>query len=422
MLGCNILTHRGFICMVIALLIVMGPILIAIDLTYLTDWVNSFRIGDFYTYLTFIGIVSLWSIFGFASVFWSPKAFTVYMIGLVIILVIHLILGCIHVILLFTKYQSYLINSCLQRHPSRLFWWDLGFDQSAEMKQIYADCTARWHDFTTERIVSWIVYSVVSFISLFFIVRYQRRLMSQRRQQYDQTDDWSDDDTRYADNDEKARLRSSSITYHEVDFPQQEKPKDQVNSVSVTMHRQRQRLFDEIAKRKRAKKQFIRRRSMNNNKANRNSGLVIHPLDLSQDPEAYHPPPMPERTEEESWNRYHEAVNTLQEDEEAIERQRRLDALSAERMEYEAYRAEEPYVDDTTQMIATENQEDNAEEKEEQENAISNRWSTVYNNNTNKYAPLSTTDQQEEDEEEDKQNQALMDPSSSSNNLLDSTS
>ena len=84
------------------------------------------------------------------------------MIGLVIILVIHLILGCIHVILLFTKYQSYLINSCLQRHPSRLFWWDLGFDQSAEMKQIYADCTARWHDFTTERIVSWIVYSVVS--------------------------------------------------------------------------------------------------------------------------------------------------------------------------------------------------------------------------------------------------------------------
>lgn len=28
------------------------------------EWISSLRMGDFYTYLTFIGIVSVWSIYG----------------------------------------------------------------------------------------------------------------------------------------------------------------------------------------------------------------------------------------------------------------------------------------------------------------------------------------------------------------------
>jgi hypothetical protein len=62
--------------------------MIAVDLTYLTgknttqntlrsiftkrnifimkkDWASSMNMGDFYTYLVFIGIVSVWSIYGF---------------------------------------------------------------------------------------------------------------------------------------------------------------------------------------------------------------------------------------------------------------------------------------------------------------------------------------------------------------------
>lgn len=31
------------------------------------EWIDSLKVGDFYTYLTFIGIISLWSIFGFIA-------------------------------------------------------------------------------------------------------------------------------------------------------------------------------------------------------------------------------------------------------------------------------------------------------------------------------------------------------------------
>lgn len=61
----------------------MAPIVIAVDLTFLTgkyahqtskhasnphsitlDFINSMRMGDFYVYLTFIGIISVWSLYG----------------------------------------------------------------------------------------------------------------------------------------------------------------------------------------------------------------------------------------------------------------------------------------------------------------------------------------------------------------------
>lgn len=32
------------------------------------EWINSLQIADFYTYLTFIGVVSVWSIFGFIMI------------------------------------------------------------------------------------------------------------------------------------------------------------------------------------------------------------------------------------------------------------------------------------------------------------------------------------------------------------------
>lgn len=55
-----------------------------------------------------------------------------------------------------------MMNNCLQRHPSRLFWWSLGFEDSEETKQILGGCQATWRGIATERIVSWLVYSILS--------------------------------------------------------------------------------------------------------------------------------------------------------------------------------------------------------------------------------------------------------------------
>lgn len=84
------------------------------------------------------------------------------MIGLVVGIVAAIIVGFIHIMLLFINYRPVLMNSCLQRDPSRLFWWSLGYEDTTEMKQIYANCENQWATFATERIVSYVLYSIIS--------------------------------------------------------------------------------------------------------------------------------------------------------------------------------------------------------------------------------------------------------------------
>lgn len=90
------------------------------------------------------------------------------MIGLIVGIVAAMIVGFIHIMLLFISYRPILMNSCLQRDPSRLFWWSLGFEDTQEMKQIYANCQSQWATFATERIVSYVLYSILS-VSVFFL-------------------------------------------------------------------------------------------------------------------------------------------------------------------------------------------------------------------------------------------------------------
>lgn len=252
---------------------------------------------------------------------------------------------------------------------------------------------------------------------------------------------WSDDeDDGYS---EKRKLRGQSITYHDASFPSSPNEKSKAagtassantapstpdngtaSVLSADMYQQRQRLFDEIAKRKKARKS-LNRKSITSN-PNRNSVLVVHPLDLSQDPESYTPPPMPPvepGKEETSWNRYNEEESTLREDEEAIERQKRLNALSAERMEYEMYRSDE--VSSTASSVVhkpneLEDDDDSNDgdaalvKKSHRKRPTSGRWSQVYADNS-VYKPLATlnqTNEEEEEQEEDHENQQLMDPES----------
>jgi hypothetical protein len=87
---------------------------------------------------------------------------TVYMIGLFFVIIVQFIIGFIHIMLLFTMYRPILMDSCLQRQPTRYFWWSLGFEDNQEMSKIYTTCSSQWNSFAIERGVSWIVYSLVS--------------------------------------------------------------------------------------------------------------------------------------------------------------------------------------------------------------------------------------------------------------------
>lgn len=81
------------------------------------------------------------------------------MIGLCFITVVQFIIGFVHIMLLFTTYRPVLLDTCLQRQPSRYFWWSMGYEDNQEMEQIYELCSSQWNRFATERLISWIAYS-----------------------------------------------------------------------------------------------------------------------------------------------------------------------------------------------------------------------------------------------------------------------
>ncbi|KAI8981847.1 hypothetical protein BDF20DRAFT_863583 [Mycotypha africana] len=289
------------------------------------------------------------------------------------------------------------MDTCLQRDPSRFFWWDLGFKENDDMRRVRAACESEWKSFSTERIASWLAYTVLSFICVYIIFRFQRRLTADRRHRKlvssdDHSDQWSDDDNTANEKQNSA----GNITYHE-----NQESGNKKSDFSNMMHRQRQKLFDEIAKH----------------------------------PEVYTPPPMPPSNSEnnngeqsESWNRYKGSGNgggnndsvTLQDDEEMIERQKRLDQLSSERIDYEMYRSDE------ASNFANKQKPDEVEHG--QDNDDNQQWTTVsgasvrkrpksgrwanITDNKNMYKPLaSATPHNEDDSEyEDTVDQQLMDP------------
>ncbi|KAI9468901.1 MAG: hypothetical protein EXX96DRAFT_492335 [Benjaminiella poitrasii] len=371
--------------------------------------------GDFYTYLIFMGLISVWSIYGLlVNSIRSIGGLTIYVIGLIVAMCIHLIIGLVHILLLFISYQPILMDTCLQRDSSRLFWWSLGYENTAEMKQIHNQCSAKWKGFAIERLTSWVVYSAFSSVCLWIIIRYQRTLIRQRNRRILNRDDdeWSSDEEGTM-NKEK---RVNSITYHEVEFPTSSTPPssrddEKGNEMTSSMYQQRQRLFDEIAKRKRAKKNVDNRKSMLStgtpSTSNRSSVLIIHPLDLTQSTHAYQPPPMPPPlvTSQSdivmSWNRYD---TTLRMDEEDIERQRRLQNLSAERIEYEMYKTDGVSSGGTAASYQTaESQSDDElaadHRTSSRKRSKLGRWSTVYSETPPVYESSHQQDNEENEHE-----------------------
>jgi hypothetical protein len=98
---------------------------------------------------------------------------------------------------------------------------------------------------------------------------------------------------------------------------------------------------------------------------------------------------------DENWNRYHD--NLLKEDQEAIERQKRVDALSTERMEYEMYRSTEPDSRKNSLIGTSEAVQKGASRRKRPAAA---RWSTCYSDTSSSLQPLTSTNEEEEEEGE----------------------
>jgi hypothetical protein len=64
--------------------------------------------------------------------------------------------------LLYSTYRPILMNNCMQRQPYRFFWWSENYEENEQFKGIFDKCTHQWSNFSTERLVSWVVYTVVS--------------------------------------------------------------------------------------------------------------------------------------------------------------------------------------------------------------------------------------------------------------------
>ncbi|KAF7727963.1 hypothetical protein EC973_006851 [Apophysomyces ossiformis] len=309
-------------CAVLAtiVLLLIGPALIAVDLSYLPDWVYEVNAGDLYAYLGMTGLISLWSMFGAYKTFKrSRKSIHLYIIVLTVLLVIQWSIGFIHIIMLYVVYRPTLMDGCLQRQPSRLFWWSLGYEENEEMKQIYKTCSSTWGKFALERIVSWVLVTIISVLALWAVQRYYRQLK------------------RAADTEIGEILGNVDVPDKRASPPPAYTPASyqaEKDTLEKEMYQQRQKLYDEIAKRRRARSSL-----------HRHSIAGIHPLDstLYRDENSHltslaAPPPPPPAvkpgvTPQVGWHAPEKLLS------ETADSGSRTSSFSSEKMDYDLYRA-----------------------------------------------------------------------------------
>ncbi|KAI8377959.1 uncharacterized protein BYT42DRAFT_546563 [Radiomyces spectabilis] len=156
-------------------LVVIGPALVAIDITYRYNWVVRLRMADFYAYLSLSGIISLYSLFGiYATVTRWVRGVTIYTIGLSLLMLVQTVIGLVHIVVLSLHYHDNLMHWCVQSQPSYIFWWNLGYEDNTELTRAYHYCEGQWSHFAAQRIISWALFSFLSTLSLLAIQRYHR--------------------------------------------------------------------------------------------------------------------------------------------------------------------------------------------------------------------------------------------------------
>ncbi|KAI8876986.1 hypothetical protein K501DRAFT_278894 [Backusella circina FSU 941] len=355
---------------------------IVAEIILIVHWIIGSGLGDFYTYLALAGVISVLSIYGLIVTFKkSIRHLSRYLGCLSIILGIHFITGWIHIILLFTSYHPLLMNTCLQRQKSRFFWWSSSEDiTDPVMEQVLEVCTAQWNSFAIEKVVSWAVYSLVSLLCFCVIWKYHHRFNSEyllARSLVEPPNPCKGDEMT-----EKQLLEQSLIAGSSAP-----------NSFASDMYQQRQKLYDEISKRRRARKNINRRSVYIGSVPASNRLSTIHPLDFSQTEQIAEPAPTlagsdkfhsvyMEKDDPATW--YPENDPTPQKEKD-VEREKRLEAFSTERMEYEMYRSDQESRKGSVSSGSLSGRPTRKDRPEitGQSRRIRpkvNRWSTVYHN------------------------------------------
>ncbi|KAI9281161.1 hypothetical protein BY458DRAFT_469534 [Sporodiniella umbellata] len=342
---------------------------------------------DLYIYLSMIGLVSVWSIYGLLMITKnSAKGISIYTYGLGILVVIQFFVGFVHVILLFNSYHSILMNNCLQRQPYRFFWWSANYTENEQFKQIYDQCFQRWSEFSNERLISWVVYSFASVVALALVIFHKIRTWDEYNAargyvESNQEEEWSSD---------KKPAKASSTTAP---------PPYGGETVEENMHQQRQRLYNEIDKRNRARNNLNRRSTLSSSSSTHNERplSVIHPLDFHKESEVelsspHHPEPTWQRPGEEEGG---PAV-----------RQKRFDSHTSERMEYELYKSGEPA---TRRRHSSVGEKQHRSHRKNSQKTRSVRWSNAYGD---AHTPLvaNMNDLKEEENAENQETTELMEP------------
>ncbi|CEG74818.1 hypothetical protein RMATCC62417_09963 [Rhizopus microsporus] len=392
----------------VALLLLFGPVLMSVDLAYLTG--KSFRMGDLYAYLTFIGIISLWCFLGLVVIVMkSVRGMTIFAYGLLVLTVVQFLIGFVHIVLLYNTYRPVLMNNCMQRQPYPFFWWAANYEENQEFKQIFDKCMHQWSQFSSERLISWIVYSAASGLVLAAVIIHKRHISDeyQKARGYivsDQEGEWASEEK--PTNEGAIRLDRSPPPYG---------GDEEKEMMDVSMHQQRQKLYDEIAKRKRAKKN-LNRKSVISNSSDPASVSVVHPLDLTKDPGIYQPPPMPPKDSQESWNRY-EGTSVGDDERQELERQRRFNSHTSERLEYELFKSHEPQAHRRHSSFGEKRRSSRRKGSRfgssQRHRPVSLRWSSVHADTA--FTPLieKSNDPEVEEHEEDQEMSSLMKPEDS---------
>jgi hypothetical protein len=198
------------------------------------------------------------------------------------------------------QYQPLLFDLCLEKQTIQVFWWPLGGTQNNPMmKKVNDACGLEWHRFAKQRIVTLCVYNVILVSFLINGIRIGGLMIIKKL----------------------FCLYVVTVFYHhqcqtqpieeekQIDHPLDEK-------FVAEMYRQRQKIFDEIEKRREARKSIQRRGSLN--QPPRHFSPPFHRRALDADGEiimdGMPTKPSPIYQDEDTFDAHHDATPLLQPD------------------------------------------------------------------------------------------------------------
>ncbi|KAI9316488.1 hypothetical protein BX666DRAFT_249130 [Dichotomocladium elegans] len=178
--------------------------------------------------------------------------------------VISMLVGAIHLILLFTLYRVNLVRSCVDDHMLGQFWWSLGFDRDDEIERAIVQCGKAWSRLSLQRAVVWGIYGFTLMTMVVLVYRHYRHLDNQWRLRIGDGDNDDSFDHETLTDHRLAPDEKMPVAQHE----DCEKPKQ--DDFGTIQYQRRQRLYDEIQN---------QRTHGGRRQSRQQSQIPIHPLD-----------------------------------------------------------------------------------------------------------------------------------------------